>query len=111
VRLPGRRHGLVGQPDLLHGGHETDRRHPDAAPLLGHQHAEQAERAHLAQEVGGTAGLVPGGGGAPGDLVLREVAAQIDQLAFRLVQREVHGPSLWTDRYNDEVDSPRALRP
>ena len=60
VRLPGGGHRLVGQPDLLHGGDEADGRHADPAPLLGDQHAEQAELAHLAEEVGRAARLLPG---------------------------------------------------
>ena len=53
VGLPRRGHRLVGQAELLHGGDEADGGHADAAPLLGDQHAEQAQRAHLAEQVGG----------------------------------------------------------
>ena len=59
VRLPRRGHRLVGQADLLHRGDETDGRHADPAPLLGDQHAEQAEPAHLTEQVGRAARLVP----------------------------------------------------
>ena len=76
VRLPRRRHRLVGQADLLHRGDEADRRHADAAPLLGDQHAEQAELAHLPEQVGRAPRLLPRLGRAVGDLLLREVAAQ-----------------------------------
>ena len=34
-----------------------------------------------------------------GDLLLGEVAAEPDQLAFGFGEREVHGAILWTDRY------------
>ena len=52
-RGPGtRRRRLVGVAELLERGDEADRRHPDAAPLLGYEHAEQPELAHLAEEVG-----------------------------------------------------------
>ena len=47
VGLPGGGHRLVGQTDLLHGGDEADRRHPDPAPLLGDEHAEEAQPPHL----------------------------------------------------------------
>ena len=60
VGLPGRGHRLVGQPDLLHGGHEADGGHADPAPLLGHQQAEETEGSHLAQEISGAPPLVPG---------------------------------------------------
>ena len=59
VRLPRGRHRLVGEAELLHRGDEADGRHADAAPLLGDQHAEQAERAHLAEQVGGAPRLLP----------------------------------------------------
>ena len=59
VRLPRRGHRLVGQADLLHRGDEADGRHADAAPLLGDQHAEQAQRAHLAEQVGRAAAPPP----------------------------------------------------
>ena len=76
--------------DLLHGGDEADGGHADTAPLLWHQHPEQAEGPHLAEEVGRAARLVPGRGSPEGDLVLGEVAAQRDQLAFGFAQREIH---------------------
>ena len=60
VGLPRRGDRLVGQPDLLHGGDEADGRHADAAPLLGDEHPEQAERSHLAEQVGRAARLLPG---------------------------------------------------
>ena len=90
VRLPRRRHRLVGQADLLHRRDEADRRHADPAPFLGNQHAEQAERAHLAEQVGRAARLVPRERRTRRDLVLREVAAEPDQIALRLGEREVH---------------------
>ena len=76
--------------DLLERGDEADRRHADAAPLLGNQHAEQAELAHLAQQVGGAAALLPRQRRPRRDLLLRELAAQPDQVAFGARQREVH---------------------
>ena len=91
VRLPRGGHRLVGQADLLHRGDEADRRHADAAPLLGDQHAEQAQRAHLAEQVGRAPRLLPRRRRARRDLLLRELAAQADQVAFRLGEREVHG--------------------
>ena len=94
VRLPRGGHRLVGQADLLHRGDEADGRHADAAPLLGDQHAEQAQRTHLAEQVGRAPRLVPRRGGTRGDLLLRELATQADQIAFRLGEREVHGPIL-----------------
>ena len=91
VRLPRRGHRLVRQSDLLHRRHETDRRHADPAPLLGDQHAEQAECAHLTEQIGRTPRLLPRQRGAAGDLLLREVAAEVDEVPFRLGEREVHG--------------------
>ena len=38
-------------------------------------------------------------GAAAGDLVLRELTAQADEVAFGFAQGEVHAPILWTDRY------------
>ena len=82
VRLPRRGHGLVGQPDLLHGGDEADRGHADPAPLLGDEHPEQAQSAHLTEQIGGTAPLVPRQGGAWRDLLQGEVAAEADEVTF-----------------------------
>ena len=48
------------------------------------------ERAHLPQQIGRTTPLVPGLRRASGDLLLREVPAQCDQLALGFAQREVH---------------------
>jgi len=93
VRLPGGGHGLVRQPDLLHGGDETDGRHADAAPLFGDEHAEQAELAHLTEEVGRTARLVPGQRRPGRDLLLRKVATEPDQVPFRFAEGKVHGCS------------------
>ena len=84
VRLPRRGDRLVGQADLLHGGDEADGGHADAAPLLGDQHAEQAELAHLAEQVGGAARLLPGDRRPDGDLLLGEVAAQLRRGRARL---------------------------
>ena len=90
VGLPGGGHRLVGQPDLLHGGHEADRRHADAAPLLGDEHAEQAElRPSRAAGRSGT-GLLPGQRGPGGDLLAGEVAAEVDEVTFGFAEREVH---------------------
>ena len=49
VRLERGGDGLVGVAELFEGGDEADGRHPDPAPLLRHEHAQQAELAHLAQ--------------------------------------------------------------
>ena len=79
------------RPSLLHRGDEADGRHADAAPLLGDQHAEQAQRTHLAEQVGRAPRLLPRERGTRGDLLLRELATEADQIAFRLGEREVHG--------------------
>ncbi len=106
VRLPGGRHRLVGEAQLLHRGDEPDRRHADAAPLLRNQQAEQPERAHLAQQVGRAPRLVPCGGRTRRDLLLREGAAEAHQVALGLGEREVHERgSYWTDRYNRATDA------
>ena len=91
VRLPRGSHGLVGEADLLHRRDEADGGHADTAPLLGDQHAEQAQGAHLAQQVGRAARLLPRERGARRDLLLGEVATEPDQIAFRFGQREIHG--------------------
>ena len=91
MRLPRCGHRLVGQADLLHRRDEADRRHADAAPLLGDQHAEQAELAHLAEQIGRAPRLGPRQRGTAGDLLLREVAAEVDEVLFRFAEREVHG--------------------
>ena len=90
VRLPRRGHRLVRQPDLLHRRHEADGGHPDAAPLLGDQHAEQAQPAHLAEQVGRAPRLLPGERRTRRDLLLREVAAEPGEVAFGFGEREVH---------------------
>ena len=101
VGLPRGGDGLVGQADLLHGGDEADRGHPDPAPLLGDEHAEQPELAHLAEQVGGAPRLLPRHGGAGRDLLLGEVAAEVGQVLFGFGEGEVHRPViLWTDRSN-----------
>ena len=67
----------------------------------GIEHAEQAELAHLAEQVGRAARLLPRQRGPRGDLLLGEVAAEPDQVAFGFGEREVHrAESYWTDRYN-----------
>ncbi len=90
VGLPRGGDGLVGEADLLHGGHEAGGGHPDPAPLLGHEHAEQPELAHLAEQVRGAARFVPGQRGAGRDLLLREVATEVGQVLFGFGQGEVH---------------------
>ena len=90
VRLPRRGHGLVGQADLLHCCDEADRRHADPAPLLRDEDAEKSELTHLAEQVGRAPRLFPGQWRADGDLLLCEVATELDEISFRLVQREVH---------------------
>ena len=92
MRLPCGGHRLVGQTELFHRRDEADGRHADAAPLLGDQHAEQAQRAHLAEQVGRAPRLVPRERSTRRDLLLRELATQADQVAFRLGEREVHAP-------------------
>ncbi|MEZ5143481.1 MAG: hypothetical protein R2726_13320 [Acidimicrobiales bacterium] len=90
VGLPGGRHRLVGRADLLHGRHEADGGHADAAPLLGDQHPEQAQLAHLAQQVGRTARRLPRRRGAGRDLPAGEVPAELDQVLLGFGQREIH---------------------
>ena len=100
VRLPGRGHGLVGQPDLLHGGDEADRRHADPAPLLGDQHAEQAELPHLAQQVGRAARLLPGGRRRAGrSRSVRSHGTARPGRARGSLREKSTSPILWTDRY------------
>ncbi len=84
--LPGGGDGLIGPADLLHGGDEADGRHADAAPLLGDQHAEEAECAHFAQEVGRAPGLLPGQRRPWGDFALGEVVAEADEVALGFVE-------------------------
>ena len=93
MRLPCGGHRLVGQADLLHGRDEADRRHADPAPLLGDEDAEQAELAHLAEEIGRAARLLPGPRRPGRDLPLREVAAECGEVPLRLAEREVHRPT------------------
>ena len=58
------------------------------------------ERAHLAEQVGGAAAPRPTPAArAVGDLLLREVAAQPDEVALGLGEREVHPVIYWTERY------------
>ena len=56
----------------------------------GIEDAEQAEFAHLAEEIGRAPCLLPGQRGATGDLLLREVTAEVDEVLFRFAEREVH---------------------
>ena len=84
--LPGGGDGLIGPADLLHGGDEADGRHADPAPLLGDEHAEEAERTHFAQQVGRAPGLLPGQWRPRGDFALGEVAAEADEVAFGFVE-------------------------
>jgi hypothetical protein len=88
-RSRSRVHRLVGQADLLHRGDEADSRHADPSPLRRDQHAEQAQRTHLAEQVGRTPGLLPRDRGTRGDLLLRELATEAHQIAFRLGEREI----------------------
>ena len=53
-----------------------------SAPLLGDQHPEQTQRAHLSQQIGGASLLVPCDRRARRDLLLREVTAPVDETAF-----------------------------
>ncbi len=85
---------LVGLAQLLERGDEPDGRHPDAAPLLGHEHAEQAELAHLAQEIGRTFLPLPGRRRADRDLLRGELPTQIDQVPLGFGVREIHAPRL-----------------
>ena len=84
------RHRLVGQPDLLHRGHESNGRYADAAPFFGHEHPEEPELAHLREQVGRTASLLPRSRGANRDLPLSEITAQLDQRVFGFIEGEVH---------------------
>jgi hypothetical protein len=86
--------------------------HADAAPALRDQHAEQSELAHLAQQVGRATRVVPRRGRAGGDLLVRELATQADEIVLGLGQREVHRrilldrpvqPALPTGRVADNV--------
>ena len=74
---------LVGLTELFERGDEPDGRHPDAAPLLGHEHAEQPELAHLAQQVGRAFGPFPRRRRTDGDLLRGELPAQVDQVPLR----------------------------
>ena len=95
VRLPRRRHRLVGEADLLHRGDEPDRRHADAAPLLGDQHPEQAQRAHLAEQVGRAPRLLPRRAGrAPRSPSARTRGTAPTRSRSGLGEREVHAPIL-----------------
>ena len=82
MRLPRCGNGLVRQADLLHGGDEADGRHADPTPLFRNEHAEQAELAHLAEQIGRATRLVPGQRRPGRDLLLGEVATEADQIAF-----------------------------
>ena len=90
VRLEGGGDRLVGVAELLERGHEAHSRHPDSAPLLRDEHAEQSELTHLPQQIGRALGSLPRGRGPPGDLLRRELTTEVDEIAFGLVQREVH---------------------
>src|SRR5581483_9493537 len=94
-------------PDLLHRGHDPDRRHADPAPLLRDEHAEEAERAHLAQQVRGTPPFVPRLRCAARNLLLREVATQAGEVALRLGERQVHYRSRCFMNVDDQ--SPRSV--
>ena len=101
VRLPRGGHRLVGQADLLHRGDEADGRHADAAPLLGDQHAEQAQRAHLAEQVGRAPRLLPRQRGAR----RRSPSARTrgrgsTRSRSDSVSEKSTAGSYWTDRYN-----------
>ena len=92
--LPGRRHGLIRQANLLHCGNEAHRRHADPAPFLGYQHAQQSKFAHLPKEIRRTFGAFPGRRSPVSYLVAGEPPAQVDQVTFSFGQREVHRPRL-----------------
>ena len=92
--LPRCSHRLVGLSDLLHRGDESDGGHADAAPLLGDQDAEEAQASHLAEQVGRTTRLFPSHRSTGRDLLLCELAAQVDKHPFGFGEREVHEPIL-----------------
>ena len=81
-------------PSCSMRGDEPDGRHPDAAPLLGDEHAEQAELAHLAQEIGRAVLPLPGRRRADRDLLRGELPTQVDQVPLGFGEREVHAPRL-----------------
>ena len=56
------------------------------------------ELAHLPEQVGRAPRLLPGQRRPGRDLLLGEVAAEVDQVAFGFAEREVHRPILLTDR-------------
>ena len=91
--------GAVGEPDrrrrprdLLHGDHVGEIAHRGAAVFLGDGDAEDAERPHLAPEVGGKfVGLVDGRG-TRGDLGGGECPHRVAQHAEGFTMTEVeHG--------------------
>ena len=101
VRLPRGRDRLVGQADLLHRGDEADGGHADAAPLLGDQHAEQAQRAHLAEQVGRAPRLLPRRGSTRPRSPSRANSRQRPTRSRSdSVSEKSTGGSYWTDRYN-----------
>src|SRR4029079_9891083 len=83
---------------------EPDRRHPDPAPLLGDEHAEEPELAHLAEQVGRADGALPRLRRPAGDLLGRELAAQLGEVVLTLGQGEIHALRLM--RYCSELDQP-----
>jgi len=100
VRLERRGERLIRVAELFHGSNEAHRRHADPAPLLGNQHAQQAEATQLAQQFGVAATLLPSDRRAHCDLTLSKVPTQRHQVAFALVQIEVHRRILCTGRSN-----------
>ena len=109
VRLPRGRYRLVGEAELLHRGDEADGGHPDAAPLLRDQHAEQAQLAHLAEQVGRALRGLPT---RPARAAAISFCAKSRQSATRSrsgsVSEKSTGGSYWTDRYNACYRYPRA---
>jgi len=108
VRLPRRGHRLVRQADLLHRGDETDRGHADPTPALGDQHAEQAQPAHLSEQVGRASFLLPPAG-ARGAISWRAnsrhspTSSRSDSVSEKSIPE-----SYWTDRYTEGDDSENA---
>ena len=93
VRLERGGDRLVGVAELLERGDEADGRHPDPAPLLGHEHPEQPELAHLPQQVGRALRPLPRRRRPDGDLLGRELLAELGQVALGFGEREVHAPN------------------
>ena len=81
---------LVGASDLLHRGDEAHRRHLDAAPLLRHEHPEQPECAHRAEQLRRTALLLPRSRRDRLDLAFGEGRAEVREGSLVVGEVEDH---------------------